>query len=308
MKHITEIVKDITANENEVLTAGLKCLDENMGGLYPGELTVICGEADNEKSVLMIRQITSLAIDKKTPVLMVLNGTNKRTFFACMAAYYCSVITEDVRKMLNDIQYKNVVSAFFSVLKDSPLYIVKKDEFVSRNINIQSFVEEQGIRAIFIENSKWLYRGEKKQKQLGQTLKHLAMKLNVVVVAEYVIWHFDTPSLSEIMRFNDDGIFEFADNVINLVDFTAHELILDERGYNLQGLVGLRILKHKGELAKYKETSFRRMRLLVSDNLFATNFYKDLAKKVIQSNKSISRLISALDCELVTDNKDDDMI
>ena len=308
MKHIKEIVENVLANEEEAMTTGLRFLDENMGGLYPGELTTLFGVPDSEKSALMIRQITCLAIDKKIPVLMVLNGTNKRTFLACMAAYYCSVITEDVRHLLNDIQYKNVVNAFISVLKDSPLYIMGKHEFVSQLKNLQPFVEKLGIRAIFIENSKWLFRGEKKQEQLGQTLKQLAMKLNVVVVAEYIVWHLGIPSLSEVQQHNDDGIFEFADNIIHFIDCSAHEPLISETDHGLKDLVELRIVKHKGVLAKDKSTRYRRVRLLVSNNHVATKIYKDVAKKVMQSNKNVNKLISALDCELVTDHKDDDEI
>lgn len=308
MKHIKEIVENVLANEEEAMTTGLRFLDENMGGLYPGELTTLFGVPDSEKSALMIRQITCLAIDKKIPVLMVLNGTNKRTFLACMAAYYCSVITEDVHHLLNDIQFKNIVNAFVSVLKDSPLYIMGKHEFVSQYTNLQPFVEKLGIRAIFIENSKWLFRGEKKQEQLGQTLKQLAMKLNVVVVAEYIVWHLGIPSLSEVQQHNDDGIFEFADNIIHFIDCSAHEPLISETDHGLKDLVELRIVKHKGVLAKDKSTRYRRVRLLVSNNHVATKIYKDVAKKVMQSNKNVNKLISALDCELVTDHKDDDEI
>ena len=308
MIHIKEIVEEVLANEEEVLTAGLKFLDENLGGLYPGELTVICGGADCEKSALMIRQISSLALDKKTPVLMVLNGTNKRIFLICLAAYYCNVVTEDVRRLLNDIYYRNVFNACLSSLNDSPLYIMEKSEFVSRKTDLQSFVEEQGIRAIFIENGRWLFRGKVKPKLLGQTLKQLAKKLNVVVVVEYGICIFGPPTLSEIQKFNDDDIFEFADNIINLVDFTARRIHVDEHGYDLRGLVGLRILKHKGEQAKCKETRYRRTQLLASNSRFAINLHKDVAKRVIQSNESVSKLISAFDCKLVTDPKDDEEI
>ena len=308
MKHIKEIVESVQANEGEVLTAGLKFLDENMGGLYPGELTVICGEADNEKTALMIRQINSLAVDKKTPVLMVLNGNNKRSFLACMAAYYCSIITEDVRKLFSDHICRIRVSAYMSMLKDSPLYIMEKDEFISQYTDLRPFVEERGIRAIFIENSRWLFPDEEKKRHLGQTLKQMAMKLNVVVVAEYFIWYLGNRSLSEAQRIDGDGILDFADNIINLVDYTAHDILVDDRGNDLRGLVGLRILKHKGELAKNKETQYQRTQLLVSNNHFADKLNKAAAKKLIQENKSVGKLISAFGCELVTENEDDDVI
>lgn len=308
MDHIKEIIKNVQADRVVALTAGLKFLNENMGGLYPGELTIICGEADSEKSALMIRQISCLAIDKKTPVLMVLNGTDKRTFLACLTAYYCSILTKDVHGLFNDIYYKKVFDAFMSSLKDLPLFIMDVDEFNSMHTDLQPFIEERGIRAIFIEHSNWIFYDEKKQKRLGQTLKQLAVKLNVVVVAEYLLQSSENSSFSNIQIFNKDGIFEFAENVINLFDFTANDIIEDERGYDVRGLLEVKILKHKGELAKNKKIMYQRKRLLGSRNNYVTNFNMDEAKKVIQGNDGVSKLVSALDCELITDYYDEEEI
>ncbi|MBQ9636328.1 MAG: hypothetical protein IJV36_00335 [Prevotella sp.] len=67
MKHITEIVQDIKGLEAKPLTTGLKFLDKSMGGLYPGELTVVCGDTNCGKTALMIRLIHRLTEDKKKP-------------------------------------------------------------------------------------------------------------------------------------------------------------------------------------------------------------------------------------------------
>ena len=54
MKHIKEIVEDDRVKRAPAMTAGLRFLDENMGGLYPGELTVICGDTNCGKTAVMI--------------------------------------------------------------------------------------------------------------------------------------------------------------------------------------------------------------------------------------------------------------
>ena len=87
MRHIKDSLDMVKEQETFVLSFGMKYLDENLGGVYPGEMTVICGDADDGKTALMIRQIHRLAFDEGIPVMIVLNGTSERTFLACMAAF-----------------------------------------------------------------------------------------------------------------------------------------------------------------------------------------------------------------------------
>ena len=112
MRHIKDSMDRIKEQKVSDLPVGIKFLDNNLGGLYPGELTVICGDADDGKTALMIRQIHRLAIDEEIPVMIVLNGMSERTFLACMAAFYCSIITNDVHQVYSDNVCKDEVEAY----------------------------------------------------------------------------------------------------------------------------------------------------------------------------------------------------
>ena len=84
MRHIKDSIDQVRNQNVSALPFGLEYIDDYLGGLYPGEMTVICGDADDGKTALMIRQIHRLAFDEEIPVLMVLNGMSEHTFLACI--------------------------------------------------------------------------------------------------------------------------------------------------------------------------------------------------------------------------------
>ena len=271
MKHINEIVKNIKVKEEPAMPAGLKFLDENLGGLYPGELTIISGEANCGKTVVMIRQIHQLAIERKVPVMIAMNGMSERTFLACMTAYYCSLFTRDVRKVFTDPLCHEDVESYLALLHESPIYIMENHEFEKiHDLQLKEFVDENGIQAIFVECMGFYCENTNEQKQFARRLKLLAKRLNVMIVGEYHNWTDDDYSALSIRQFENNEVIMFADNIIGIIDFQDHGIYQDEKGNNLRGKVRLKIIKHKGMLSDEKDVIVTKMRLFVRSNSRAT--------------------------------------
>lgn len=271
MKHINEIVKNYRVKEEPAMTAGLKFLDENLGGLYPGELTIISGEANCGKTAVMIRQIHQLAMEKKEPVMIVLNGMSERTFLACMTAYYCSIFTKDVRRVFTDPLCLAEVESYMKLLHECPIYIMESHEFEKiHDSQLREFVKENGIQAIFVECMGFFCESSIEQKYFARRLKLMAKNLNVTIVGEY---HFftneDYPALS-IRQFENNDVIMFADNIIGIIDFQHHGINIDEKGNDLRGKVRLKIIKHKGVMSEDKDVIVTKMRLFVRSNSTAT--------------------------------------
>lgn len=271
MKHIKEIVEDDRVKRAPAMTAGLRFLDENMGGLYPGELTVICGDTNCGKTAVMIRQINQLAVEKRVPVMMVLNGMSEPTFLACMASYYCSLFSEDVRKVFTDPSCHEEVDNYMKLLHECPITIMESHEFEQmQDSQLKEFVEENGIQAIFVECMRFFCESLIEQEHFARRLKLMAKNLNIVIVGEYfLLTNEDYPVLS-IRQCDDNGILMFADNIIGIVDFIQQNIYVDENGGNLKGKVGIKIIKHKGVVAEEKDVVIPKMRLFVRGNKYAT--------------------------------------
>ena len=299
MKHITEIVQDVKGRETKPLTAGLKFLDEIMGGLYPGEMTVICGDTNCGKTTLMIRQIHKLVVDQKIPVLMVLCSMDEKTFLACMAAYYCNIITEDVRKALTSEYCAADFKDYKTLLQESPIYIMEGREFdMQHPEKLYEFVVEKNIQAIFIEEFGLLYETDSDQKKTILFLKELAQGQKLAIVIEYRFWTNDRYPALSFRQFDSYDMVVFADNIIGMVDCDNQNIQEDEKGQSMRGILEIKIMKHKGEWARGKSIKFSRMLFLVRDPHRATYVANDRQGFVL--GPEISRLVkSEFDCELV---------
>lgn len=297
MKHIQEIVGSILNERKDGLPTGLKFLDKYLGGLYPGELTVICGDTDSGKTAIMIRQINCLAIDYNVPVLVVLS-TNEKTFLANMAAYYCSIFTEDVHKLFTNEKCPTGVYLYLDKLVHAPIYLVNIADFEEPNHEkLHKIIQENNIKAVFVENVQWTYNKQRNHEMIAQQLKRLAQEEQVVVVAEYHIWtDCDLPALS-IQQFEKHDVAMLADNIIGMLDYQNHGVLTDEHGKSLRGEVRMKIIKHKGVLAKNKETRFWRMQLMVLNNHHAT-YIGNERDKLFNDNSPLSTLMKEFDCEL----------
>jgi len=280
MRHIKDSIDQVRNQNVSALPFGLEYIDDYLGGLYPGEMTVICGDADDGKTALMIRQIHRLAFDEEIPVLMVLNGMSEHTFLACMAAYYCSIITNDVHQVYTDDVHKDEVEAYWRLLEKKPVYLADtKDISTMDSDSIKQFVSDDGIKAVFFEQASVMTIKGWKISRLGYYLKQLAKELQVAIVAEYEFWYNDYEQPLSFQQFEKDHFSNFADNIIGLLDFANHQVFMDEKGNNLRGFVRMRVMKHKGIVSSNKENVFHKMHLLCRSNERATLFEDKMASK-----------------------------
>ena len=297
MKHIKEIVEKAKSNEEVALASGIDFLEENMGPLYPGELTLICSEINSGKTALMIQQIHRLSIDSKVPVLAVLSGKDEIAFLASMAAYYCSILLKDVRTILSDPLYKDVVENYMELIQQSPIYFISRKEFLQKEGDVSEFVKEKGIKAIFVESLPWMCLDSREKGQLAMKLKELTIDLQVAMIVEYQFRADDDYPVYSIVKFGKNDLAVFADNIIVLEDFLQHRLFLDdEKGYDLRGKLRVKIMKHKGIMARDKEVVLSRIHLLLRDihNTIGIGDYNSLCAE----NSAIDNMRRRLDLEV----------
>lgn len=295
MRHIKDSINRIKEQKDAVLPVGMKFLDQQLGGLYPGEMTVICGDADEGKTALMIRQIHRLAIDEEIPVMIVLNGQSERTFLACMAAFYCSIITNDVHQVYSDNVCKDDVEAYWLMLEKKPVYFVDSKELTAKDIdNLKQFVSDNGIKVLFIEQASMMTITGWKISRLGYFLKQLAKEMQVAVVAEYEFWYNGYEQPLSFQQFENDHFSNFADNIIGVLDFANHQVFEDEKGNNLRGYVRIKIMKHKGIISSGKEHVFYKMCLMCRSRERAT-----LYETKMDDHESVKNFMDRFDCEVI---------
>ena len=294
MRHIKDSINLINGRNQLSMPFGMKYLDKNLGGLYPGELTVICGDPDSGKTALMIRQIHRLAIEEEIPVIVALHGGNECTFLACMAAYYCSIITYNVHQVYDNSIVKDDVEAYWHMLEKKPVYFMDSRELTERDgQTIKRIVAEHDMKAIFIEQSPWL--SVRYEDSLGYYLKSLARELQVAVIAEYELsWRNDVGMRSlELLR--EDQFSGFADNVIGITDFANHHVYKDEKGRDLRGCVMLRVMKHKGYVSSGKDVTFQKIRLFSRSQERATLLEADA---IMTDTTNIKAIMDRFDSEV----------
>ena len=293
MRHIKDSIDQVRNQNVSALPFGLEYIDDYLGGLYPGEMTVICGDADDGKTALMIRQIHRLAFDEEIPVLMVLNGMSEHTFLACMAAYYCSIITNDVHQVYTDRDCKEKVEAYWHLLEKKPVYLADtKDISAMDSDSIKQFVSAKGIKAVFFEQASMMTIKGWKISRLGYYLKQLAKELQVAIVAEYEFWYNDYEQPLSFQQFEKNHFSNFADNIIGLLDFANHQVFMDEKGNNLRGFVRMRVMKHKGIVSSNKENVFHKMHLMCRSDERAA-LYEDK----MTSNNGVKAFMGGLNSE-----------
>ena len=293
MRHIKESIDQVKNQDVSALPFGLEFLDDYLGGLYPGEMTVICGDADDGKTALVIRQIHRLAFDEEIPVLMVLNGMSEHTFLACMAAFYCSIITNDVHQVYTDRDCKEKVEAYWHLLERKPVFLADtKDISAMDSDSIKQFVSAKGIKAVFFEQASVMTIKGWKISRLGYYLKQLAKELQVASVAEYEFWYNDYEQPLSFQQFEKNHFSNFADNIIGLLDFANHQVFMDEKGNNLRGFVRMRVMKHKGIVSSNKENVFHKMHLLCRSDERAPLYEDKMA-----SNNGVKAFMGGLNSE-----------
>lgn len=298
MKRVDEILKSTESSVQAPVNTDIAFLDEALGGLYPGEMTMICGDADSGKTALMIRLIHRMAFEENMPVLVLLNGMSEHTFLACMTAYYCNIKTTDVHQVfVNPICSKDDVVAYWELLSEKPVFFSDFQKLSPKPMDIlKDDILGHGIKAVFVEQATYFVMKLLDETSASFLLKKLAKETQTVVIAEYE-WGDDQRHPLTLLGFPRDGFTSNSDNVISMLDYENYGFFYNEKGEDLHGCIEMRIMKHKGVASTGKEI------VMQKDSLY----YRcpELAplsetKTSADSNPAIRRLKDSFDCEIVS--------
>lgn len=302
MEHISEIIKETFEGGNPI-TTGLKFLDSTIGGYYPGELTTICGEEDCGKTAFMVSQLNRIAVEQHIPALVVLNNMSRRTFLSCMAAYYCSFEHVNVHKVMDDGQHSDEVKAYLDILKNAPLYIIRKETYEESALTpeIEGMIQTFGIKIVFVDEASSFWMSEEQKSCPVTSYKTMAMKWNIPIVITACVWN-DREGIEGMKPFLRDVYLycdiHGSDSVIGLFRYDRHYIYQDEHGRDLHDMVNMEILKCKGKTTKRKY-------LMPWGYLYLRNYAdrEEASLKQIQvSGNGINNLIDKMDLSIVDDN------
>ena len=290
-------IKDIISSNHvpKPLPTDLEFLDDNLGGLYPGEMTIICGEADSGKTALIIRMIHHIAIEKEVPVLILLNWMSEHTLLACMTAYYCNIKTSDIHEVLLNPTYTDYdVEDYLKLLEKKPIYFSDVKELKENGIDsLKEIITSKGIKAIFSEQTDEYHVDPDHAVFL---LKRLAKETQSTVIAESEDW-CRFLNLPTTLRDISSKYKNYADSIVGIYAFDTEDYLDGRINKNLLGHIKLKILKHKGVVSSGKETIIRK------DDLFFRNkeiVYINESTSVINSNPSVKSLMDRFDCEITS--------
>jgi replicative DNA helicase len=302
MEHISEIIKETVEGGNPI-TTGLKFLDSTIGGYYPGELTTICGEEDCGKTAFVVSQLNRIAVEQHIPALVVLNNMSRRTFLSCMAAYYCSFEHVNVHKVMDDGQHSDEVKAYLDILKNAPLYIIRKETYEESALTpeIEGMIQTFGIKIVFVDEASSFWMSEEQKSCPVTSYKTMAMKWNIPIVITACVWN-DREGIEGMKPFLRDVYLycdiHGSDSVIGLFRYDRHYIYQDEHGRDLHDMVNMEILKCKGKTTKRKY-------LMPWGYLYLKNYAdrEEASLKQIQvSGNGINNLIDKMDLSIVDDN------
>ena len=291
MEHVSDIIEEMDPVEDYPISTGFKFLDTVIGGYYPGEMTTICGEEDCGKSAYVISQLSHIAVDGHVPTLLVLNNMSKRTFLSCMAAYYCSIETYNVNTVLSSEKHQAAVKEFLEKLKDAPLYVIYEWNISEENFitAIEEFVQKHDIKIVFIDESNGSFEYSSTKRIKVNSLKLLALKMNIPVVATTCIWN-DREGMEGMKPFLQDLYFcsevHGHDTVIGLIKYDRHYVYEDDNGRDLHNTIHLEILKKRG--------LFKKRKFLIPTGYF---YFKDYAEK---EKKALEEIRKATDYQIDT--------
>ena len=182
------------------------------------------------------------------------------------------------------------------LIQQSPIYFISRKEFLQKEGDVSNFVKEKGIKAIFVESLPWMSLDSCKKGQLALKLKELTINLQVAMIVEYQLRPDDNDPIFYIEQYGKNELAVYADNIIVLEDFSQHRFIDDEEGNDLRGKMKLKIMKHKGTLARDKEIVFPRIQLLLRDihNTIGIGDYNSLCAE----NSALDNMRRRLDLEV----------
>lgn len=251
MEHISKVLDEITQQVITPIETGITYFDATIGGYYPGEVTAICGEECCCKTAFVIHQVCHIAVDQKIPTLVLLDYISENDFILSMIAYYCNIETSNIHQILESEQYKETVDEFLSKLKDSPLYI-KRAGWYEEKKDVDSmgeFIDIKSIKIMFVDEVYFdLSRDVAAELSC---IGSLAVKKNIPIVVTCYIWNDREgiegarPWLTDIDR---RTYLHGLDVVVGFANYEQNRIFMDDRGYDLHGMIGIEILKYRGEI------------------------------------------------------------
>lgn len=278
MEHISKILDEISQQDIKPIETGIKFFDDTIGGYYPGEVTTICGEECCCKTAFVIHQVCHIAIDQKIPTLVLLDYISEINFISSMIAYYCNIETTNMHHIMKSEQHKEKVDVFLSKLKESPLYIMRCSWYEDKKTvdSIGEFIDTKNIKIAFVDEV-YLDLSRDVTTEFS-CIGSLAINKNIPIVVTCYVWNDREgiegvrPWLTDISRrTNLHGL----DVVIGFTNFEEHRIFMDDRGFDLHDMIGVEILKYRGEIDK-------KSHYIPKDFLYYRNYEK--RKKQILEN------------------------
>lgn len=253
MEHISTIVENTCKSQEHSISSGFKLIDDMIGGYYPGQLTTVCGDENCGKSAFVIAQLNHIAVDQHVPTLLVMSNMSERIFLACMAAYYCSIETDNINNVLTAEEHSQAVNAYLEKLKEAPLFILdaarKTEAFV--NEMLEEMIATHDIKIVFVDEVCQYYDYSTTKRNIINCYKSLALRMNIPVVVTCCVWNdrdgieCARPALRDFFFYNE---IHGSDTVIGLIRYGDYGIRVDEHGRDLKDTIGLEILKCKGRL------------------------------------------------------------
>ena len=259
MKHISELLRNVSQKESMLLKSGHDFIDQEIGGYHSGELTTICGVEDSGKTAFIISQIDRFAVEQHVPTLIALGLMDIKMFVASMIAYHYDIETNNLWGLWDDPHYQDDICEYDSMLREAPLFIVEEN-FEDENWvkEMKDFIIDNGIKiAFFDEYESFTLR------DTSLELKQLAMQSNIPIIKTELVWRDrdggDHPiSLADINVKEHHVISSMSDTVIAFIDYGFIKIYQDERGVSLRDVLGVDILKKKGVIEKQSYRLFKK--------------------------------------------------
>jgi replicative DNA helicase len=220
-----------------------------------------------------------------------------------MAAYYCSIETYNVNTVLSSEKHQAAVKEFLEKLKDAPLYVIYEWNISEENFitAIEEFVQEHDIKIVFIDESNGNFEYSSTKRIKVNSLKLLALKMNIPVVATTCIWN-DREGMEGMKPFLQDLYFcsevHGHDTVIGHIKYDRHYVYENDNGHDLHNTIHLEILKKRG--------LFKKRKFLIPTGYFYFKDYAEKEKKALEeirkaSDYQIDTLIKKFDLTLEHD-------
>ena len=247
--HVRNYIEDYknSGNTHQLMTMGIKEIDDAVQGLYSGEMITLLGDPGSGKTSLTIRMVDSLSIDRKIPTL-----------------YMCQRQTPEhiVKRLVNyRSPSENEQEETLKELSDSPIYL-----YGSYSICIDELcdvcrqhVKDFGIKVVFVH---YLYINSGSDNAFKLRLLTRELGISIVVLVNIFEYREGIEGVLPCMRdLYDNYLGEYSDTVIGLCDYPSYHIFVDENGRDLKDLLHVSILKYHGVIQNrrfYKKKSIKK--------------------------------------------------